>query len=87
MLRPVDKRLAEQVMGRSIRTHQWRYTEWNEGHAGRELYNHQTDPNEFQNLAVKPTTEIQKTMDRLHDGFKNKARGRPPTSPVKPSRL
>ena len=87
VLRPVDKRLAEQVMGRSIRTHQWRYTEWNEGHAGRELYNHQTDPNEFQNLAVKPTTEIQKTMDRLHDGFKNKARGRPPTSPVNPSRL
>jgi uncharacterized sulfatase len=39
------------VMGRSVRTERWRYTEWDEGRAGAELYDHQADPQERNNLA------------------------------------
>lgn len=38
-------------MGYSIRTDRWRYSEWDEGRAGVELYDHQSDPGEFTNLA------------------------------------
>lgn len=40
------------VVGRSVRTERWRYTEWNEGKAGAELYDHDQDPDEFNNLAA-----------------------------------
>lgn len=40
------------VVGRSVRTERWRYTEWNEGKAGAELYDHDKDPDEFNNLAA-----------------------------------
>jgi uncharacterized sulfatase len=39
------------VMGRTVRTERWRYTEWDDGKAGRELYDHDNDPREFTNLA------------------------------------
>ncbi|MBA4066776.1 MAG: iduronate-2-sulfatase [Isosphaera sp.] len=39
------------VMGRSIRTERHRYTEWDEGKKGAELYDHQEDAGEFVNLA------------------------------------
>ncbi|HSD05762.1 sulfatase/phosphatase domain-containing protein, partial [Flavobacterium sp.] len=39
---------------RSIRTERWRYTEWDEGKAGVELYDHQNDNDEFTNLAQDP---------------------------------
>ncbi len=39
------------VMGRSVRTQRWRYTEWDGGKAGRELYDHENDAHEFTNLA------------------------------------
>lgn len=42
---------GKKVMGRSVRTDRWRYTEWDEGRAGAELYDHQNDPKEFNNLA------------------------------------
>jgi iduronate 2-sulfatase len=32
----------------------WRYTEWDEGKAGRELYDHDQDPREITNLADDP---------------------------------
>jgi uncharacterized sulfatase len=38
-------------MGRSVRTERWRYTEWDEGRQGTELYDHQLDPGEMSNLA------------------------------------
>jgi uncharacterized sulfatase len=39
------------VMGRSVRTERWRYTEWDEGKQGSELYDHENDPQEYTNLA------------------------------------
>ncbi|MCF2505072.1 sulfatase [Dyadobacter sp. CY107] len=48
---------SNQIFGRSVRTERFRYTEWDGGKAGVELYDHQKDPNEFTNLA-KETTYI-----------------------------
>ncbi len=39
------------IPGHSVRTQLWRYTEWNFGKSGAELYNEETDPNELNNLA------------------------------------
>lgn len=41
-------------MGYSIRTEQWRYTEWDGGQAGVELYDEVRDPQELRNLAPDP---------------------------------
>lgn len=41
------------VMGYSVRTSRYRYTEWNDGKEGIELYDYQSDPHEFTNLAGK----------------------------------
>jgi iduronate 2-sulfatase len=43
VLRPADKRPDKPVMGRSIRTERWRYTDWAEGYSGVELYDHASD--------------------------------------------
>ena len=40
--------------GYSVRTARWRYTEWDDGGAGAELYDHETDPREMKNLAADP---------------------------------
>jgi uncharacterized sulfatase len=45
---------AEDAQGYSIRTQRWRYTEWNRGEAGVELYDHDNDPEEVTNLAKHP---------------------------------
>jgi arylsulfatase A-like enzyme len=43
---------GRRFFGYSLRTPRWRYTEWDEGRAGRELYDHDTDPRELTNLAA-----------------------------------
>src|SRR5205085_7858 len=43
---------GKSIMGRSLRTERWRYTEWDEGRAGVELYDHDADPQEMRNLAA-----------------------------------
>lgn len=49
--------------GYTLRTTRWRYTEWDEGRKGRELYDHDADPGELSNLASKP--EHAKTVEDL----------------------
>ena len=41
-------------MGYSIRTERWRYSEWDEGKRGVELYDEVADPQEMRNLATDP---------------------------------
>jgi arylsulfatase A-like enzyme len=45
---------GQRFFGYSLRTDRWRYTEWDEGNQGRELYDHENDPKELSNLAAKP---------------------------------
>jgi uncharacterized sulfatase len=53
-------------MGRSVRTERWRYTEWDDGKKGVELYDHDADPKEYKNLAEDPNSaEIVKEMKAL----------------------
>jgi len=65
--RPRNRQPAQQeMMGYSIRTDRYRYTEWDEGRAGRELYDHESDPGENNNLAEDPkhaeTVTVLKTL-------------------------
>ena len=43
-----------EIMGYSVHTERFRYTEWDAGRAGVELYDHQSDPGELRNLADDP---------------------------------
>ena len=87
VLRPADKRLPEPVMGRSIRTERWRYSDWGEGKHGVELYDHHADPMEFDNLARKPDKYTKAVMQRLRKLLAKKASGKAPTTPFNPKRL
>ena len=44
--------------GYSIRTPRWRYTEWDGGKSGRELYDRESDPLELTNLAEKQDQSV-----------------------------
>jgi uncharacterized sulfatase len=85
ILRPPDSRFATPVMGRSVRIERWRYTEWNEGRAGTELYDHASDPFEFRNLATDPAHAAQ--VRDLRARLEPRARGTPPAANFTPARL
>jgi uncharacterized sulfatase len=50
----VDGKKGAPFMGRTVRTPRWRYTEWDDGKRGVELYDHDADRQELKNLASEP---------------------------------
>jgi uncharacterized sulfatase len=57
-------------MGYSVRTDKWRYTEWDDGKRGVELYDEAADSGEMRNLATDPkykvtVAEMQQLMRRV----------------------
>jgi uncharacterized sulfatase len=87
VLRPADDRLETQVMGCSIRTDRYRYTEWAKGREGVELYDHHADPMEFNNLAIDPDPRTIRVIRELRSRLRKKASGEVPDVPVNPARL
>lgn len=54
------------VQGRTVRTVRWRYTEWDGGAAGVELYDHTLDPGEWTNLGADPQfANVRKELAKL----------------------
>jgi iduronate 2-sulfatase len=60
-------------MGYSVRTDRWRYTEWDDGKRGVELYDETGDSRELKNLTASP--EHKKTVDEMQR-LLNKLRGK-----------
>ena len=53
-------RQGDWIFGRSVTDGRFRYTEWDGGKAGRELYDHRDDPHEFTNLADAPAAAAER---------------------------
>jgi uncharacterized sulfatase len=62
----------KEIMGRTIRTDHWRYTEWDEGRSGTELYDQDNDSGEWKNLANDPqqAKTVAELKELLHAGGK-----------------
>jgi iduronate 2-sulfatase len=73
---------AKRFFGYSLRTDRWRYTEWDEGKQGRELYDHETDPEELKNLANDPAHAA--TVADLSANLRVAAKGTFPPDGVTP---
>jgi iduronate 2-sulfatase len=60
--------LRDTFPGYSVRTEKWRYTEWDHGKEGAELYDHDNDPGELRNLVADPRqTETIARLKKLLD--------------------
>jgi len=79
--RPAFTEVVRGGLGVSMRSGRWRYTLWNGGAAGRQLYDHETDPGELENLADRP--EHADTVHRLEKLLREKfgANLEPPPQP------
>lgn len=66
--------IKEKIRGLSIRTERYRYSEWNQGEQGGELYDYATDPNEYNNLYNNPKySKLQKELSKkLKEHYSNK---------------
>jgi arylsulfatase A-like enzyme len=62
-------------IGESLRTEKWRYTEWQQGKQGIELYDHANDPNEFYNLAHQADYKTIQTELKTQLAAKRQAAG------------
>lgn len=76
-------------MGYSVRTERHRYTMWNEGKDGEELYDHEEDPREVRNLATDPNSadlkaRLRATLEQIARSRGMKA-SKPTPLPVKSS--
>ena len=69
---------GNRFFGYSLRTARWRYTEWDEGRKGRELYDHDSDPKELTNLAAVP--EHARTVEELSRQLRTAAKSTFPPS-------
>ena len=73
---------GKRFFGYSLRTERWRYTEWDEGAAGSELYDHDADPKELLNLAAKP--EHAETVKELSAALREAAKSTFPKDGITP---
>ncbi len=73
---------GKRFFGYSLRTPRWRYTEWDEGGQGRELYDHDIDPKETTNLATVPAHAA--TVAELSQQLRAAAKATFPPSGVTP---
>jgi uncharacterized sulfatase len=61
----------DKVQGYSVRTERWRFTEWQNGEKGMELYDHDADPQELKNLAsdsayASTVAELKALSKKMH---------------------
>ena len=70
--------------GYSIRTERWRYTEWDGGEKGRELYDHANDSKEQTNLASDPAHA--ETVAKLSKQLREAYAGTFPESGTRPTK-
>src|SRR5690606_20887297 len=68
--------------GYSLRTERWRYTEWDGGAKGVELYDHESDPGELANLAGK--AEHAATVAELGGRLREAVKGSFPPDGITP---
>ena len=72
----VDRNRDRGVVGHSLRTERFRYTEWDQGKQGMELYDHDRDPSEQNNLYRDPAFE--ETIAGLRRSLRSTSTGRLP---------
>jgi uncharacterized sulfatase len=60
-----DHAKSMSYQGRSVRTDRWRYTEWDDGKRGVELYDHDNDPHEWKNIAAD--AQLAGVVRELHE--------------------
>ena len=60
-----------EMMGKTVKTKDWRYIEWGDGKKGTELYNEHADPLEYNNLSGnKKYDNVQGMMKKLLDQYR-----------------